>query len=1579
MSRTAWLWLAVAPPAIAVGATASVLMASSDHLDAPGLQAVLTAVVGGGFVAAGLIARTRRPLNRTGLLLIAVGFTWFLSGLVGTDESLPWTIGVALMALPAGFLIHLLLAYPSGLLQSGWERFVVVTGYALVTVGHGSHLLVEPDPLQCDECPDNAFLVSDQDLVADILTSSIRAVAVVYLLAVVGTLIGRWRGSSMAARRTLTPVLVAGGATLLLFAVSVGAQSFSLTLSEVTGFLASFVLIGVPFLFLTGLLQSRLDLADISRAFAELELGVPQEVQARIRDLLHDPTAELLLSCLHDVGGYEDLEGNRRNLEDARVGRAVIPIERDGSPIAAIIHDEALLEEPELLEQVAAAAGLKLVMDHNIFELRASERRSRALLEASPDSMFRISRDGTVRDYRVQPPIRLFRSAEGMIGSDVYEGDFPDEITERTMALGEEALATGELQLHEYEVDVDGEVRYQEERITPSGENEFLVIVRDVTERKRQEQELLSSERRSRALLEAIPDHLFRISGDGTFLDIQEGTTPEMRPVEAQVGSSVYDYPGVTRELVERVMAAGKLALETGELQTIEWELGAEGDVRHQEGRFMPSGENEFFLVVRDVTLRKQQEIEQAALHRVAIAVARERATVRIFDLVTEEAGRVLGAHSANLIRYEPGGEEAVIVGRWSMPGGSAEPVGERYLTEGAASEMVYKTGRPVRLDLKDGGVSSSFAEQMREWGVDCVVAAPITVAGHPWGAVAATLTAPHSFPPGAEERLAAFTQLVSLALANEEARQQLAASLFDLEASERRSRALLDALPDKMFRLNSEGTVLDVQENVVPSAPRAGLQVGSSVYDSPMSQEVVDRVMATGTLALETGELQTVEWEAAVRGDLRHAEGRFVPSGDDEFFVVMRDVTDRKRQEIEQSALSRVAVAVASGRRTERVFDLVAEEVGRVLGAHAANLIRYEPGGEEAEIVGSWREAGPSGPVRERFRMKGAPSHMVYESGHPVRVELGDDAVTPEFEEMMLKFEIKSVVAAPITVAGRPWGAVAAWLSGPHSFPPGAEARIGAFTRLVSVAVANEESRAQLAASLFDLEASERRSRALLEALPDNMFRISAEGVFLDIQETPSPHMRPVQANVGSSVYDYPGVPRELLDRLMVTGKLALETGELQTIEWELGSEGALRYQEGRFIPSGEHEFFLVVRDVTERKQQEVEQAALHRVALAVAGESRAERIFDLVTEEVGRVLGAHSANLLRYEPNGEEVVVAGQWSGPGAYSEPVGVRFRLDGGAAHRVYQTKRPVRLELTEEGLRPAAAEQMQRMGVNSIVAAPINVAGRLWGAVGAALMPPHSFPAGAEERLSAFTRLVSLALANEEAREQLAASRARLVSAGDEERRRLERNLHDGAQQRLVSVSLSLRLAQARLNSDPNEADELLASANAELAVALEELRELARGIHPAVLTERGLGPALTSLADRTPLPVELEVEPDERLPGQVEAAAYYVVSEALANVAKYARASAVAVKVGQENGRVVIEVVDDGVGGADPELGTGLRGLVDRVEALDGRLAITSPAGEGTRIRAEVPLPRSPLDRLADYLRTLEAERAGGG
>jgi signal transduction histidine kinase len=203
-------------------------------------------------------------------------------------------------------------------------------------------------------------------------------------------------------------------------------------------------------------------------------------------------------------------------------------------------------------------------------------------------------------------------------------------------------------------------------------------------------------------------------------------------------------------------------------------------------------------------------------------------------------------------------------------------------------------------------------------------------------------------------------------------------------------------------------------------------------------------------------------------------------------------------------------------------------------------------------------------------------------------------------------------------------------------------------------------------------------------------------------------------------------------------------------------------------------------------------------------------------------------------------------------------------------------------------------------------------------------------------------------------EELAASRARIVTAGDLERRRLERNLHDGAQQRLVTLSLSLRVALAKLDSDPEGARAALMDAGEELATALEELRELARGLHPAVLSERGLRAAVETLAGRAPLPVEVDILAN-RLPEQVEAAAYYLIVEALTNVTKYARASSVRIGVSASDNVVVVEIKDDGVGGADSAAGTGLRGLADRVEALGGSLEVVSPAGGGTALRAEMP------------------------
>ena len=383
---------------------------------------------------------------------------------------------------------------------------------------------------------------------------------------------------------------------------------------------------------------------------------------------------------------------------------------------------------------------------------------------------------------------------------------------------------------------------------------------------------------------------------------------------------------------------------------------------------------------------------------------------------------------------------------------------------------------------------------------------------------------------------------------------------------------------------------------------------------------------------------------------------------------------------------------------------------------------------------------------------------------------------------------------------------------------------------------------------------------------------------------------------------------------------------------------------------------FYGYLRDVTRRHSAEQElrklaseQAALRRVATAVAAEREPAELFTLVVEESARLLDAHTSHLVRYADDGANVVMVARWARNPAHLLPLDEPIPLDSDSAMlRILKTRRPARIETYAE--QPGdLAELLRGRGYHSAVGAPIVLGGRLWGSLIVSSQIPEPFPEDAERRVGDFAELAAQALANAEARAQLAASRARIVRAGDEERRRLERNLHDGAQQRLVSLSLTLRLAAKRHQEDP-----MLLGAVEELSHALEELRELARGIHPAILTEYGLEPALRALADRAPMPVELEVELEDRLPPPVEAAAYYVAAEALTNVAKHARANAVRIAVSRGNGRAVIEVADDGRGGADAA-GSGLRGLADRVEALAGRLAVTSSAGAGTTLRAEMP------------------------
>ena len=328
-------------------------------------------------------------------------------------------------------------------------------------------------------------------------------------------------------------------------------------------------------------------------------------------------------------------------------------------------------------------------------------------------------------------------------------------------------------------------------------------------------------------------------------------------------------------------------------------------------------------------------------------------------------------------------------------------------------------------------------------------------------------------------------------------------------------------------------------------------------------------------------------------------------------------------------------------------------------------------------------------------------------------------------------------------------------------------------------------------------------------------------------------------------------------------------------------------------------------------------EQVALRRIATLVASEAPPSAVFEQVTAEVAHLLHVPSAGVLRYE-NDSSATVVGSWRDAGLAGLPLGSSVDLDGDSVvTRVFRSGRPARIDNYDDA--PGAlAEQLRGFGYRSSVAAPVSVGARLWGVLVASATESERLVSGSERRLSDFADLVAQALSNADAYDKLAGSRARIVEAGDAERRRLERNLHDGAQQRLVSLALQLRMVEGGLEANPDRARQDLAAAREQLKHALDELRELARGIHPAILTDGGLAPALSALAHRATLPVEIDDVPDERLPEPVEAAAYYLIAEAITNVAKHAHASHVSVSVLRDNGRVLVRVADDGVGGADP-------------------------------------------------------------
>jgi signal transduction histidine kinase len=716
-----------------------------------------------------------------------------------------------------------------------------------------------------------------------------------------------------------------------------------------------------------------------------------------------------------------------------------------------------------------------------------------------------------------------------------------------------------------------------------------------------------------------------------------------------------------------------------------------------------------------------------------------------------------------------------------------------------------------------------------------------------------------------------------------------------------------------------------------------------------------------------------------------------------------------------EQAALRRVATLVAGGARPAEVFTAVADELGHLIGAEATFVARVDqPPGEGGELEGYTTVLASygrvSGEVPVGFRMTLQPGMVTtaaLRTGLPARIN-GERLAQGPFGVIVGKLGMRAAVATPIVVGGRHWGVTVAATSR-EDFPAGTESRMADFMELAAMAIANAQGEQELR-ELADTQAAVRRLATLVargeppeavfaaatrEALRHfgsggtaRMIRYEADKTasLVANEGTTGPHVR-----VGERWEGYP--PTGLTATVLRTGLAArvddyrdipggepyLREGLRSAVAVPIHVDGrlwgmiAVGSGHGPLPPHTERrmtEFTDLVatavanaqnRAALEASRDELarllaEQAALRRVATLVARGIQPAEIFSAVAEEIRRLLGADSAGIGRFEPDGSSVVVVGA-AGEVLVTSPVGTHVELrDYMPPAVVWRTGRPARLDedLWSSASDPVAVG-LRELGIRSMVASPIIVEGRLWGVV-TAWTRQCLFPSDAADRMADFTELVATAVGNAESRAELAASRTRIVAAADETRRRIERDLHDGTQQRLVSLGLELRLAQSTVPAGLPELETKIGRVAGELNGVVEDLREIARGIHPAILSDGGLGPALRTLARRAAVAVELDLAAIARLPEPIEVAAYYVVSEALTNATRHAHASVVEVDAQASGGTLRVCVRDDGVGGADPLQGSGLVGLKDRIDALGGTFSMDSPPGRGTTVSCELPV-----------------------
>jgi PAS domain S-box-containing protein len=507
-------WLYFGPAALIADGLAVALTASSDHEQHPEQAIALVLFVSSSFILAGLIGWTRRPQNRTGMLMVAVGFGVLIGVLGEANHPIPYTLGALFGSLFIAAFVHLLLAYPSGRLLSRRARVLVGAGYTIAFLAPlAESMFAAPETCKPHACPDNLVLVSHDHAAHVVATTIWTAASVVLFAAVVMLLLGRWRETTPGLRRILRSVYLFGGLSIVLLAIGFVITPFS----GVGAIIVSVALIAtfttVPFIFLAGLLGTAIARgAGVGAIFSSVpERASPGEVQEGLRSALRDETAVVAYWYEEDEH-YVDVEGNRLDLPEDTRRRVVTRLDYGDQPVAAIVHDAALLQEPELLEGVANAARIALERDKLLVEVRARAQRYRALLQAMPDLMFRISRDGRYISYNA-PSERDLVNGE-VVGKLLWDR-LPTDLADRVLASGRAALG-GDPDVIEYHLDFeDGSRRHYEGRFAASGDDEFLMIVREITERKQQQEELEASRQRIVAAGDAARRKLERNLHDG--------------------------------------------------------------------------------------------------------------------------------------------------------------------------------------------------------------------------------------------------------------------------------------------------------------------------------------------------------------------------------------------------------------------------------------------------------------------------------------------------------------------------------------------------------------------------------------------------------------------------------------------------------------------------------------------------------------------------------------------------------------------------------------------------------------------------------------------------------------------------------------------------------------------------------------------------------------------------------------------------------------------------------------------------------------------------------------------------------